>query len=432
MKAKTATIVERKTFLVPIAAFDGIKHKVELLNRKARKLGCAEAVLEIVDTIDCSFEYVAPSDFDGLLVTHVDPTRKIRKYEVAINCEPVKLAGWELIGALDRVRPADPNKEIFTVVRPVPDKEIPAEYRDRDHCDHCNKPIARKTTYLVEHEDGRIKQVGGNCLRDFLGQDPERILWYANSTTKIDGYFDDEQFDYSDNGIRPSTVYDAIPFLEEVASVIRVHGWLSKGKAYEKGLNGSATADRAQDRFEVRYNFRAPTKGEKEELQDNPKHFEIIDEDKQQARDAFAWAKEISEDEKNDYLYGLHLVAKHECITLKQIGIAASLISAYAKEQEKELKLQRFAHIKSGHVGEIKKRQEFTVECLSIRTFENDWGCTAQHRLLTDDNYLVVWWASETATWLKEGEHYKVKATVKAHDEYEGKQQTVVNRVAII
>ena len=417
-------VIEEQTFFVPIGAYEAVEHKIELLNRKARKFGCAEAVLEIINTKD--FPLQIAREINGTIFSEIDPTRKVRKHEVSITCEPIKLSGWELIGALDRIRPELSSKENFTVLRPVPGKEIPIEYRDRDHCDHCNLRIARKTTYLVQHEDGRIKQVGGNCLRDFLGQDPEQILWYADWTTKLVGLLDDDFDGEFDNTIKASTVYDAIHFLEEVASVIRTDGWLSKGKAFDKGFLGGATADTAEYHYLIRYgyciaprdrDYVAPT---------------ITAEDKQQARDAFAWAQSISGDEKNEYLYGLHLVAKHECITSKQFGITASLIATYAKEQEKELKRQRFAFIKSEHVGEIKKRQEFEVECLSVRTFESDWGCTAQHRLLTTDNHLVVWWASESTAWLKEGEHYKVKATVKKHDEYEGKKQTIVNRVAVL
>jgi len=409
---------EQKVFLVPVAAYGHIEHKIELLNRRARKFGSAEAVIEILGTKD---------------VTHYGEEGrkyKVRSHEISLSCEPVKLAGWTLIAALDRVRTSklvDGKHERveFTTLRPVPGHEVPAEYRNRDACDHCNKPIARKTTYLVEHEDGRTKQVGGNCLADFLGHDPERIIWGASFVSRCADAFDEENISEYSNCIRESVVYPAEEFLIVVAKICRIDGWLSRGKAYEKQICGEATADKALREYCRENNISVPPK--------EWEPYEFLPEDKEQARAALEWARGISEDEKNEYRYNLGLVARFECIDSKQVGIGASLIAAYAKEQEKELNQQKFQHIASGYVGEIKKREDFEIEVLSARHFENDWGLTIQYRLVTPDNFLLVWWASDGAQdRLEEGKSYKVKATVKKHDEYNGKKQTIINRVKIL
>ncbi len=46
-------------------------------------------------------------------------------------------------------------------------------------CDYCKKDwIVRRDTYIVKNDKGEIRQIGSNCLSDFLGHpNPTRIAW---------------------------------------------------------------------------------------------------------------------------------------------------------------------------------------------------------------------------------------------------------------
>ena len=414
---------EKLQFRIPSASLEKVQEILEKLNVKARKFKSPEASVKIIDTEERPIQ--GDYKYDEVLKKK---TWEILGYEkiltLEVDSEPIKLAGWTLLGALDRVRPST-GEEAFTVLRPVPNKTIPVEFRDRDHCDHCDKSIRRKTTYIVEHEDGRIKQVGSNCLKDFLGHDPERILWFKNWFGKIQEKICDEDWCSDKSAIRASLCFDIQKFLEIVSFCITRDGWLSKGKAYEKGIDAClATANVVADFYCVEAG-----------IWNRPKEYEspeIKQEDKDLAKDAIEWAKKIDPETSNEYLYNLHIASKNSLVEIKQVGIVASLISTYLKELDKEINLKKFAQIKNEHVGEIKKRQEFKVECVSVRCFDTDWGCSAHHKLVTEDNHLLVWFASGSSTWLKEGETYTVKATVKKHDEYQGKKQTLINRVVEI
>jgi hypothetical protein len=43
---------------------------------------------------------------------------------------------------------------------------------------------------------------------------------------------------------------------------------------------------------------------------------------------------------------------------------------------------------------------------------------------------VIIWWASGEAEWVKEGETYEITGTIKEHGEYNGRKQTVLQRVA--
>src|SRR5205085_4627574 len=42
--------------------------------------------------------------------------------------------------------------------------------RSEGWCEHCRTRRARRTTYLLRDEDGRLAQVGSSCLAEFTGE----------------------------------------------------------------------------------------------------------------------------------------------------------------------------------------------------------------------------------------------------------------------
>ena len=83
------------------------------------------------------------------------------------------------------------------------------------------------------------------------------------------------------------------------------------------------------------------------------------------------------------------------------------------------------------HVGVIGQRQEIVVTCRKV-TLTDDPRPTGIHRLADDAGNDLVWFASPSATWLEKGRTYRVRATILAHNEYQGRAQTLVSRVAVL
>ena len=87
---------------------------------------------------------------------------------------------------------------------------------------------------------------------------------------------------------------------------------------------------------------------------------------------------------------------------------------------KRELQSRKYRAVLAGMIG------------VAIAIVEGTYGVTGIHRLRDEQGNLLVWFASGSTEWLKEGETVKVKATIVSHDEFRGEKQTKVNRVAVV
>ena len=114
-------------------------------------------------------------------------------------------------------------------------------------------------------------------------------------------------------------------------------------------------------------------------------------------------------------------------------GIMASLIPAYRREHGLNGRGEK-KEITSEHQGEIGKRQTWDLTVTKRVDMEVDsygWsysGTEMLHIHIFEDEAGNVFVWKTTSVSLNEGDSYKVKATVKAHDEYNGTPQTILSR----
>ena len=85
--------------------------------------------------------------------------------------EVASAGSWTLIATL-RHRPGHPTS--IRLARPGERINTEAWSRSEGWCEHCRTRRARRTTYLLRHEDGRLAQVGSSCLAEFTGE-PVRV-----------------------------------------------------------------------------------------------------------------------------------------------------------------------------------------------------------------------------------------------------------------
>lgn len=83
-------------------------------------------------------------------------------------------------------------------------------------------------------------------------------------------------------------------------------------------------------------------------------------------------------------------------------------------------------------VGDVGVRSEMVVTVLGVIELEpGDYGRRFLVRMQEQGGALVVWFTGEGLA-LDDGKTYRVKATVRAHDVYQGRRQTVVQRVSTL
>lgn len=407
---------------IPAENLPALQQRIEALRKRAGKLGCQPVELQVSEPIKVAVPVRDPlfpdgspmRDHDGKVITQ---TRIY--HDVEVKGETPKYAGWTLAAALTYLA-ADGDNEAAMILRIVPGQTLPDSWRRADQkCDHCGLARKRNETFVVRHEDGTLKQIGRQCIADFLGhQDPESLLAAAEYLLSADGMVCGAEDEGSFGGGKVGVVW-LEEYLSWVAVVVRTEGWLSRSKARDQG--GFATADRAFDLM---------TKIEAYRKRDDPRP---AAEDLALSKTAIEWARKdlAAKPEKNDYEHNLSVVCTRDAVDIKAFGIAASLISAYKRamgfEAERKARIEREA--KSEFFGEIGKRSVFTLTVLKVLDLESDYGAVHLHRFVDEKGNIATWFSSSGS--LAIGKTYQIRGTVKKHEEYKDIKQTMLTRCSI-
>lgn len=326
-------------------------------------------------------------------------------HQVSVTGETPKINGWTFMGTID-------HKGKGNLLRSVPGAgELPIKYRTAEPiCDHCGVMRRRNETFILRCDgDGSYKQIGRQCIRDFIGYDVDAFVESAKWLSGLEPSDSDGEGGYGGK----SRDISLLGYLAHVHAIIRTVGWMSKKDAEIRGER--PTAGRATENM-----FPLP----------RYRHLAIPLTDKDHAVAAAArdWAQALTG--KSDYEYNLSVVAASDYIEWNEIGLAASMISGLFRHQEAELKrVERVKSLKgSQHLGTVGERLKAVPALVyGYRSFEGRYGATHMFRLRTVDNSVLVWFAS-SAQDCSIGDNVVLDGTVKKHDEYEGIAQTVLTR----
>lgn len=345
-----------------------------------------------------------------------------RYYPVEISGEAPKYAGWVFAATLQTLAGGE------VLVRGFGETPLPVRFRAQEtstDCEHCNVSRRRNETFVLLHDTGAYKQVGRQCLKDFLGHaDPERLAAQAEFLSEAMGLGEG-----CGSGSGGETVLALDYFLGFVAAAMNAFGWCSRTKAREQ--QRQATADAAMEHA-------APSKS----LLRDPKwkRLAVTDADKVRAEVALDWAEDLTdaEVEGSDYLHNIRAIARAKLVEHRTAGYAASIIIACEKAQDRVREAK--ARPTSNYVGIIGERQLFTVKLERVLEITTDYGVSYLHFFTDADGNEIKWFGSNRlyrwpgmhqADKVQEGDCVVVKATVKKHEEYKGRKQTVVNRAEV-
>lgn len=374
------------TFHIPAENMPSLEARLAKLNKKADKINCPPVRMNVIH----SFFKQYNSEYHEYV-------------EVEVTGQAPIINGWHLVGQLT-------HEDGVVLLRTLPNETIPTQYHNADpgNCDHCNKFRRRNNTFVVRDKNNTYMQVGKTCLKDFTGHnDPQALAGYA---THLHDFFDSVDKDYTRPGsYGTASIHFALEeFLARTVQVINKYGWVSRSEAnFPHALERKiATADRVLEHYDA---------------------FEVTKEEEDFADVVIDWVK--NQADNNDYTNNLKQIADVGFVTVKTSGYAASMVSSYQRYVEKANRLTVGEN--SVHIGNIKDRLELNVTVLSIKFSEGYYGRVEIHRFLDDNGNILVWFANAHSS-MSEGQSYKVKATVKKHDEFNNTKQTIVNRVVIL
>lgn len=412
-------IEEPKVYRIPESNMPTFRERIAKLAKRAIKLNAAAPSITVLSTEDV--EKQTETGFKYI----------VRYHNVTVTGDAPKLAGWTFAAVL---QPAlDESGAIMgNILRVVPgfDSTIPAEYRSAgNNCDHCHTARRRNETYVLVNEQSTWKQVGRNCLRDFLGHtSPEAYAQLAEMLIDADDIARESERDAF--GTREQVRYMADEILTLGACCIRLYGFRSNATAREFGGESTSAA------VNTWIHARADERKEWEHA------LEPNEADEKQAAAVLEWMRGIDSEAPGltDYMYNLSLISKGATFIPRNFGLAISAIAVWAKEQEREInrRKQFESDSKSEFVGVIDTRHTFeSLTLVYTRDFESDYGVSTLYKFKTPEGNIVVWFASShlydmsIKSDIEPGWVGTLIARIKAHDTREGIKQTRVTRGAL-
>ncbi len=396
---------------IPTRNLSHLQAKLNKLNKRASKLGCSPVYMKDTGVT----ERISSGE-----VNVFGDTIFITANVIVVYGEAPKLNGWSFIGTIDHH--LDGN-----ILRSVPGEEMPVEHRTAEkYCDHCKSKRSRMHTYVVKNEDGEYKQIGRQCLRDFLGhQSPEGIARHAEWLMDLSASIESDEASFNRVG-RNEWSFDTEEFVTWVAYWTEQRGWLSSTKAKEVG--GLTTAHHA-------LNMVLPPVGAKE-AEELRKH-QYTPKNKETAQQALKWVREelapTITDQSNEYQYNLAQACQADDMTTSTSGLVASVIVSWKKA--KDLFEKRVAEAKqfadSEYAGKPGERLTITVKVLKVITIDSGmYGPTNIHRMQDEAGNIFIWFAK--ALPLDEEQTYTIKGTVKSHELYKDIKQTTLTRCRVL
>lgn len=389
---------------IPLDFLPDVQARIAAVNRRAARLQCAPFVLTVGPV------YAVP---DRRFRDSLEPSgfRPMEVVDVEISGERIEVAGFRFLGRIDFEGGA-------TLVNARPGETIPAHYRTTTpRCEHCNSDRRRTAVFLFRRNDDDTHiQVGRQCLADFMGHDPARVLHSVSLWAELCGDLDDAEGGYG--GRTPDTVgVDAT--LATAAAVIRSQNgrFVSRSAADQTG-----TPPTSADVFEQLF----PPRPAPESF----KRLDITADDIARAAAAKAWALEtMAHADASDYEYNMIQLLQSYTVRSRRIGLLVSLLGVYARHLGE---LQARAKRVDAFVGTTGERRRFAATYSGCTTIDTAYGTLYIGRFDTTDGLLV--YRGSSPFWpetLAEGAGLEFTATIKEHDTYKGNKQTVVQRAKV-
>ena len=422
-----------ETYTIPESRFEELKKRLEKWNSRAEKLREKKLELEFEPlTFDVVGDKMVPEFYPNPYPNAPElagkPTGLVKKFvEVQVSGKPPVVAGYRFLARLQ-------HTEAGNIVSRAPgcpsEHDLSLEkYREASNdCEHCGWNRKRKDTFVLEEtKTGTLKQIGRTCLGDYLrtGDAAEAVRIFnllheigASHVTNPVGYAGGE------------AVYVSTKrFIASALSAIRSYGW-----------HPSKTDDATVS--STWFIMRPPPIGGYETWQ----NLQPTEEDEEKAEKILIWARSLSDDKSkvSDYLWNLRVACSFNFLVEKTSAIVASAPVAYNRAMERKARelaeksaaaTEAAEKATSGFYGDIGQRYTLTLTVMAISEFKNTGGFGPEVKQVLKfkdgDNNVFTWFPSKYVS-AEIGDVYQVKATVKKHDEWRGRKQTLLTRCMLM
>jgi hypothetical protein len=383
----------QKTISYPLWKKGSVEEKVAYFQKRSKKLGISEPVVEWLGTT-WFYDLYSPN---GARIGSVEMG------ELTISYEPIKAAGgWQFAALIEKTEAGN--------LLSGPLSGQLGHYREHRAftCDHCNTARNRKKHYVLTNQEGQTKMVGSNCIKDFLGHDPAGAIESMHILDWIENPAED------DWDSAPGGDWLAADFLEVAAmtmAFVRRIGFKSAKQCTDWEM---PTWMQVSDQL-----FRGHKMKSEDRVVPNEQELEL-------ANQALARWLTVSESIRgnlanaDEWDYRRHLFAVNRLITPqpRQMAIAVGMLA----NEYKAIAREKEAPGVSEFFGAVNQRDTFDLKVLSVRIIQGEFGDTQMISGVQVINHDAtsnkwVWFNKGQRLEVCEGVHIKAKATVTKHNE---------------
>jgi hypothetical protein len=383
-----STINLKHTIITEAIPF--IEAELKKLERKALKLGVPGFTMTVTEP-----RFVERDDMVQEVV------------DITITGEPITLNGWTYMG---RIVETNDENLIFT------DKGVPAPeaYRKTDpkQCEHCGYKRNRLFTALIQHQDGSYKQVGSGCIDAFLTvtNADSAIQWWMNSVTGLVSMLE------AQSKVKPTTHTGGYR-----PGVIGVNGFqvLTLACAYAR-RHGYTQNTYQDDIIDIQ-----------NELWNNQIRTEVLAGDIAQALRIVTWVNEQPDDQGYFRNLGITLVPDNIVPIYLSKFICSALFSYNRAMQAAPAVAVTQPDVFYGQVG-----QRITIDVKIVKIV-----MIADHYNGGEKPMFIMRKPGQPSTfiWFKSctnnhsyplDKMVKITGTIKEHETYKGRKQTILTRCA--
>ncbi len=405
---------------IPESKYDALAAKTTKLNRRAAKLGCTPIGVQVIG-----------ERFIPIKDPHTDIiTRSRREVHVQVTGAAPAVAGWTFVARVQ-------HSEGGNIVAKAPSERGAALDEQlwvaEPVCEHCHLARRRHDTFILRGADGAVKQVGRNCLADFLrSEDVEAALAFWKYLYEVEtslGAGGDDEDERGWGGGSGRHYFDLPVLLKAAAIAIRVEGWMSRSAAREGVTGNGATADT------VGFILNPPWSRDERannEIKAKLVRYESTEADAKVAADTLEWTRRRL-DPQSDYERNLKVACTPDHVEPRNLGLAVSAVQAWLRLTAKREQVREPVLPASEHLGEVGKRLRkvpCTVTGSKLREDPDTGWVSALLTFVDEGGHVLKWFATgdrqETI-----GARVLVTGTVKRHGEWHGAKETLLSRCVV-
>jgi hypothetical protein len=385
-------------YTMPLVRLDEAIAKIDAANRRAERAGIA-----VRFTYSVEFFQKKHEDRQTGVVFYT------QMVDLVLNRPVIRHEGWTFLASLQW------DEEAGLIVHSVPGVALGDRSQfDACRCDVCHTSRQRNDTFVVENDQtGERLQVGRNCLAQFMGIAPSG-LWMLTWDDLASSLPDEEAESLGRSARIARLPVEAV--LQATVAICLESGWVSRARA--EAEQKRATSSLVMSMF-------APFDAEERRWANE--RWEVA-----RGEHATSLAKQIREtalaaEGDGDYITNLRALLSAQTVESRNIALVASAYAVWQREQEQAIALRTTAA--SRWIGTVGAKVEIAGKVSSLRHLENDWGVTTL--LVVESEGNVVKWFASGEKEFEIGSRIRLAGTVKAHDEYKGRKETVMTRCKV-